>query len=198
MSLDSPSRQPDDLTETLRELDRRLRALEGANRLTSASIGSGGLRVRAGGQVIVDSNNSTKALTGVEFERTENALFGFTIDTIRRRYSEVVLPSPDWAVEGFFQGAVLVEAHNDSASNSTLRVRWNSRESGQAWSPGPTWPMYCPAGEAVSVGLPVPFSRDVSSGTGTELAVEISADHNWGSNASNHSLVGLFGIFRGA
>ena len=33
------------------EVDRRLRALESANRLTSASIGSGGLRVKDGGKI---------------------------------------------------------------------------------------------------------------------------------------------------
>lgn len=53
MSVDSPSRKPDDLVATIRDLDRRLRALETANRLTSASVGSGGLRILDGGSLTV-------------------------------------------------------------------------------------------------------------------------------------------------
>lgn len=155
MSFDSPSRRPDDLVASFEEIFRRLRVLESANRLTSASIGSGGLRILDGGSLTVDGPtdvggdlavSGSTDLTG-PLSLTADLTVGTNGDIILsggelrlRSGSSIILEGGSLTIsgDGTYDGMNYVDSANASWSGANgLTGSWSTLASGTIAVP--TW-----------------------------------------------------------
>lgn len=187
MKFDSPSRKPDDMVDSLRELDRRLRALEGANRLTSASIGSGGLKVFDGGDIILETRpGQFRQIQANRPERVSTSDNGFIVDTSWRSLS-LVVNVPDWAHNAFMFYGGSVSGNNGSASADALWMRADWSASGGSSGGIGTLQSSTPSGHWRALTILDVIGEDVTNDTSITLQVKWrSASGSWGSHGSNH------------
>ena len=107
-------------TDRFSEIERRLRALESANRLTSASIGSGGLRIKDGGKItFLDSSGAVLATLDENGVLVAGAPVLLDGDGLDIGSGLVVVDSDGLKLDGILQPALSVLTESDAA-NITL------------------------------------------------------------------------------